>query len=60
MIIYEIYNLINPSEIIVMTLESESYNNNSEGNISNILHNIKTGVYLKKLLTNSSADFSEN
>lgn len=54
MALYEIYHLINPSEIIV--LNSQSENTISSDNISNIIRNLKTGNYLGKLLTLSSSD----
>lgn len=51
MIIYEIYNLVNPSEIIVLNSGNEQQGND---NLSSILYHIKAGSYLKKLLTVSS------
>lgn len=50
MIIYEIYNLVNPSEIIVLNSGNEQQGND---NLSSILYHIKAGSYLNKLLTAS-------
>jgi hypothetical protein len=55
MIVYEIYNLINPSELIVVKSPHEETALGYD-NIGNILKNIKTGVYLNKLVTLSSED----
>ena len=52
MIIYEIYHLINPSEIIILNFQQQ--NNTENDNVSSILWNLKTGNYLSKLLTISS------
>lgn len=51
MIIYEIYNLVNPSEIIVLNSGNEQQTNDS---LSSILYHIKSGSYLNKLLTINS------
>lgn len=56
MIIYEIYNLVNPSEIIVLNYGNDKQ---SSDNLSGILYHIKTGSYLNKLLTLSSSEFSQ-
>lgn len=50
MIIYEIYHLINPSEVIVIN-SPQTENAPGYDNIGNIMKNIRTGNYLSKLLT---------
>lgn len=58
MIIYEIYNLINPSEIIVLNSANEDKVGNM--NLSNIIHHIRTGTYLKRLLTSTLSGHNQN
>lgn len=57
MIIYEIYSLVNPSEIIVLISGNEQQQGND--NLASILYHIKAGSYLNKLLTVSSSENSQ-
>jgi polynucleotide 5'-kinase involved in rRNA processing len=47
-LLYEIYNIINPTEIIV--LSNDRWPQSKEENLDNILFKIKSGQYYKNLL----------
>ena len=57
MIIYEIYSLVNPSEIIVLSSGNDQQQGND--NLSSILYHIKAGSYLNKLLTTGSTNSNQ-
>lgn len=56
MILYEIYNLINPKEIVVINAEQDSIKS-KDNSIAGILHHIRTGSYLSRLLLNENEEF---